>query len=133
MERLALAAVGVAVVGCDTGIVSPDLPRGGPYTVRLSDYPVLRDVGGVARVNLSDGSVIGVGRLSATEFAAYGLACTHEGTPVRVSGAGWICPSHDAAFDTAGDVVRGPARSPLAALSVSYDERADTLTVQGTG
>lgn len=133
VERATLAAVAAVLAGCDlSSPTGPGLPTGGPYLVPVSDYPALAHVGGVAKVGLEDGSVVGIGRTAETAFEAYGLACTHEGTEVRVQGDGWLCPSHQAAFDTAGDVVRGPAGRPLVSVPCSYDPASGTLTVNGS-
>ncbi len=132
VERATLVAVAAVLTGCDlsspTGV---GVPTGGPYQVRLSDYPALADIGGVARVQLDDGSVVGVGRTGVSSFEAYGLACTHEGTQVRVQGDGWHCPSHGAEFDTAGGVTRGPANRALVSVPCTYDAATGTLTVNG--
>ena len=133
MERVTLAAIGVALAACETGLpTGPDLPTGGPYSVTVSDYPSLGHVGGVAKVTLSDGSVVGVGRVAPNEFAAYGLACTHQGTQVNVSGDGWLCPSHGAEFATSGAVTRGPAARALYSVPAAYDATTGILTVNGT-
>ncbi len=131
IERSTLAAIGALLAGCTQpigGPLAPSAPSGGPYTVKVTDYPALANVGGVARVSVGGGA-IGVGRVSATDFAAYGLACTHQGTQVQVNGDGWYCPNHGAEYNTAGKVIRGPAVAPLVSVPVSFDSTTNVLTV----
>lgn len=128
---LALAACGDGTFGGDiTGLGSTPLGNG-TFTINLSDYPSLAAVGGIAAVSLPGGGRIGVGRTGADTFAGYGLACTHAGTTVQVSGSEWYCPNHGAIFDEAGGVVRGPASRPLVAIATTYDGAAGTLTFNG--
>ena len=82
------------------------VPPGSAYRMTHGDDPlILVNVGG-----------------KVTTFLA---VCTHEGCPL-----GWNqnqhlirCPCHGSAFDTAGRVVNGPARTPLTAL--------ETITSRG--
>ena len=129
MERCTLAAIGAVLAGCSDGLMGPGVPTGGPYEVDLAAYPALAHVGGVARVDLGGGQVVGVGRTGPDSFAAYALGCTHEGTAVRASGDGWVCPSHGAAFDTAGRVTAGPANRPLREVPVTFEASTNLLTV----
>lgn len=132
IERATAAAIGSMLVACTVkSPVAPALPTD-PYDVTISDYPALDHVGGVAKVDLGGGAVAGVGRVGASDYVAYGLACTHQGTQVVVSGDGWYCQNHGAEFDTAGNAVRGPASSPLISLQTSYDPGTGVLTINGS-
>jgi Rieske Fe-S protein len=62
---------------------------------------------------------------------AFRAVCTHEGCPL-----GWNqnqhlirCPCHGSAFDTAGAVVNGPARTPLTPLE-TISTRGQVLLVE---
>lgn len=44
--------------------------------------------------------------------------CTHQGTPVDKSGAGFRCPNHGATFDANGMNPTGPATRPLARVKI---------------
>jgi len=75
------------------------VPRGSAYrTTRGNDPLILVNVAGTIMTFLA--------------------VCTHEGCPL-----GWNpqqhlirCPCHGSAFDTAGNVVNGPAQTPLTSL-----------------
>ncbi len=59
---------------------------------------------------------------TAGSFVAFDASCTHEGCPVSYSKASkcLVCPCHGARFDaSSGAVLRGPARRPLAKISVA--------------
>ncbi len=62
------------------------------------------------------------------------LICTHQGCDIatqgNVSASGIQCGCHGSAFDVDGNVVHGPAASPLDHLAVTADS-AGNLTVNG--
>jgi thiosulfate dehydrogenase [quinone] large subunit len=76
-------------------------------------------------VHLADGSV-----------AAFSAICTHEGCTVQYSTAQKqiVCPCHGAVFDPAhnAQVMRGPARRPLAAIPVQVDA-AGNVSLRNSG
>ncbi len=137
VERATVAAIAGLLVACGadggpTGVgVTPPPPSGGPWEVTVGSYAGLDHVGGVAKVSLSGGAVAGVGRIGETEYVAYGLACTHQGTQVNANGDGWLCPNHGSEYDTGGHVVRGPATLALVRLQASYDADTGVLTIDG--
>ncbi|MGA7272922.1 MAG: Rieske (2Fe-2S) protein, partial [Acidimicrobiia bacterium] len=58
-------------------------------------------------------------RVSQDQFSAHSALCTHAGCMVNYSGSTLDCPCHGAVFDsTTGQVLRGPARRPLAEIPV---------------
>lgn len=65
-----------------------------------------------------------------SDFSAYSAACTHMGCRIqRVEGGQLVCPCHGSSFNLRGEVVRGPATRPLAALRCEADERAGVLRI----
>jgi Rieske Fe-S protein len=86
-------------------------PSGGKALAKVADIP---DGGGVIR----DGVVI---TRSGTSVHAFSATCTHQGCQVNQVSDGTIdCPCHGSKFDAkTGDVVAGPAPSPLHAVAVS--------------
>jgi nitrite reductase/ring-hydroxylating ferredoxin subunit len=104
---------------------SPVEPPTGKIEVKVSDFP------GLAAMNqlvLVDGRRAAK-RTGTTTFVAWSRLCTHEGTPVDVSGSGFVCPNHGSRFDNNGNVTLGPANQPLPTLATSYDAATDMLTI----
>jgi nitrite reductase/ring-hydroxylating ferredoxin subunit len=78
-----------------------DVPQDGAYELSLDGRRLL-----VTRA--ADGTV-----------AAYDAECPHQGCTVRSTAEGLVCPCHGSAFDPAtGDVLEGPATSPLDPVAV---------------
>ena len=65
------------------------------------------------------------------KVTTYLAVCTHEGCPLGGNPNQHLirCPCHGSAFDTAGLVVNGPARTPLTALR-TIAERGEVLLVE---
>jgi Rieske Fe-S protein len=104
---------------------SPVEPPAGKVEVKVSDFP------GLATMNqlvLVDGRRAAK-RTGAATFAAFSRLCTHEGTPVEVSGSGFFCPNHGSQFNNNGGVTAGPATQALPTLVTSYDAGTDILTI----
>ncbi len=51
--------------------------------------------------------------------AAVSLVCTHLGCIIKETPEGFACPCHGSVFDARGNVIAGPAPSPLRWLAVS--------------
>ena len=77
------------------------------------------------------GSPVCIGR-DPKGIYAMTLICTHQGCDIgqdgSISPSGLYCRCHGSQFDADGNVVRGPAPSPLAHFAVSADA-AGNLTV----
>ncbi|HTA94409.1 MAG TPA: Rieske (2Fe-2S) protein [Polyangiaceae bacterium] len=58
------------------------------------------------------------------------ITCTHEGCDIAPSGTILVCPCHGSHFDSNGNVLQGPAGSPLTHFAVVVDAMGD-ITVQG--
>jgi cytochrome b6-f complex iron-sulfur subunit len=91
----------------------------GSKLAALDDVP---QGGGLVVSNPAGGKILLV-RTSAEQVKAYNAACTHQGTTVNPpQGTTITCPNHGSQFDsTTGAVKRGPATSPLRAVSVKVD------------
>ena len=110
-----LGALGVA--GCAGGPQVPDLAglEAGDVLVPLAEVPV----GGAYEVSL-DGRRVLVTRPADDAVVAFDAECPHQGCTVRSTDDGLVCPCHSSAFDPAtGDVLAGPATSPLTPLEVA--------------
>lgn len=130
LERGAVAALGAFLAACggriDFGVTGPT--GSGTATIRLSDYPALATVGGIAIIA---GTAMAAVRVDATTYAVFSLICPHAGTTVRQNGTGFRCPNHGATWNASGTWTGGQRTSGLARLNVTLDETAGVLTVQG--
>lgn len=57
-------------------------------------------------------------RLSATDYQALLMRCTHQGTELQVFGDRLQCPAHGSEFSITGSVQNGPAEIPLRTFPV---------------
>jgi thiosulfate dehydrogenase (quinone) large subunit len=77
-----------------------------------------------------DGTPILVIRQNATTFTALSMLCTHQGCQVNQPSGGQIyCSCHGSSFDLHGNVIAGPAPSPLKNYGVTLNAAAKTITV----
>jgi cytochrome b6-f complex iron-sulfur subunit len=68
--------------------------------------------------------------LGNSDFRAFTAVCTHSGCLVSTFANGRItCPCHGSQFDTQGQVVRGPAPSPLRSFPVTFDAMSGIVSV----
>jgi Rieske Fe-S protein len=76
---------------------------------------------GRGRVLETDQGKLAVYRDDAGQLRALSPTCTHLGCVVEFNDAErtWDCPCHGSRFDTAGTVIRGPARKPLEPRTLS--------------
>lgn len=108
----------------DAGVVTGPVS----FSVQISSYPALANVGGIARVD-NGGTPIAVVRTGADAFAAFSLICPHRGCTVGINGSSFRCPCHGAMFASSGLWTGGQQTSNLAAFSTSYDATTATLTI----
>jgi Rieske Fe-S protein len=77
-----------------------------------------------------DGTPILVIRQNASSYIALSMLCTHAGCQVSSPSGGIIyCTCHGSEFDYHGNVLRGPASSPLTNYSVVLNAAATTIIV----
>jgi Rieske Fe-S protein len=98
------------------------------YSIQVSSYPALANVGGIARVD-NGGTPIAAVRTGADTFAAFSLICPHRGCTIGINGSSFRCPCHGATFASSGLWTGGQQTSNLAAFSTSYDAMTDSLTI----
>ena len=110
-----LGALGLA--GCGAGADVPELTGVGPGDVLVPLAEVPRE--GAYEVSL-DGRRVLVARPDGTGVVAFDARCPHQGCSVRSTEAGLVCPCHGSAFEAAtGEVLEGPATSPLTPIAVA--------------
>lgn len=66
-------------------------------------------------------------RISATEYQALLMKCTHQGTELQVFGERLQCPAHGSEFSISGAVQNGPAESPLRTFPIKIEN--ETLKI----
>ena len=132
MSRSVLTAAGALLASaCGTGVwepLSPVVPSGG-VTLKLTDYPALAAVGGIALVTPTHGTPLAIVHSAATSYLALSRICPHQGTVIDLTGNSFVCPNHGARFDARGHWTGGQPTSNLAALPVTYDATAGTLLI----
>jgi nitrite reductase/ring-hydroxylating ferredoxin subunit len=111
------AGVGSSETGTAAANAYGSQPSGGRTLAAVADVP---PGGGLV---LADEGVVLV-RGEGEEVHAFSATCTHQGCPVsEVTGGRILCPCHGSAFDAAtGEVVAGPAPSPLPAVDVTVQD-----------
>lgn len=122
---LKVLAVASAASAIDCGGPSFGGPGGDVSAGNVSALPV-----GALRVA---GAGVAIGRDSGGVYAV-SLICTHQGCDISsngsVSPSGIHCGCHGAMFDANGNVLGGPARSPLPHYQVDVDASGN-LTIRG--
>jgi Rieske Fe-S protein len=112
------AGVGaLALAGCGAGAEVPELTGvgSGDVLVALADVPVHG-----AYEMAVDGRRVLVTQATPGTVAAFDAKCPHQGCTVQATDGGLGCPCHGSQFDLAtGDVLRGPASSPLTPVAVA--------------
>jgi len=117
----------------------------GVVTLRYSDYPSLRDAGGVVSgMPRGYGRPLIVSRLLDGALAAVSGSCTHAGCEVGLDSppSRLVCPCHGAEFALDGAMLLGPlvgpgetrgSTRPLARLTVWESQSGDAILVSGLG
>jgi Rieske Fe-S protein len=126
-DSTAIAALAMLAASCSE-LTAPR--QFDPITIKVSDFP---DLATLNRFVKADGARA-VKRTGTGTFAAFGLACTHEGTAVNLvdNSTTFFCPNHESRFDNNGQVTVGPAAAPLESLVTSYDAATGMLFVDGS-
>jgi Rieske Fe-S protein len=123
----ALAAMALAACGGDH-LTAPETIAS--TQVKVSDFPALATVGGVATTSIS-GSPVAIVRTGSTTFAAFSRICPHQGATIDVVNSGFRCPKHGATFSLSGQWTGGQKTSNLKSYPVAYDGTTGTLTIGG--
>jgi len=144
-----LALASLLPLGCridtgnnDTGVDAPpgvDADPGDGFEMCGTDLCVdlthsknvnLNTVGG-ARVLISGNRKITVVRTSDTAFATLTAVCTHQGCTVSYQAANdqLRCPCHGSTYKIDGSIVIGPALTPLATFTNTFDMTGNLLTI----
>jgi cytochrome b6-f complex iron-sulfur subunit len=144
-EFLAKSMIGVAALAaleaCGDGQIGPPLrtssgggdpnvPDGGPFTIKLSDFSGLAVVGTIVPVGHERALV----RTGASTFIGLSMICTHQQCITDVVSNRFQCPCHNSRFANDGAVINGPnVRSnpitPLRVLATTFNPADNSVTV----
>ncbi|MBD1362564.1 Rieske (2Fe-2S) protein [Mucilaginibacter sp. ZT4R22] len=69
-------------------------------------------------------------RFSDTRFEALWMRCTHQGTELQVFGDKMQCPAHGSEFNNRGQVVNGPAATPLRNFPVTITDNQIRISLK---
>ena len=128
LAQTAMLAAAAALAACGAGS-DPTAPSlSGPTTIKVSDYPALATVGGIALVTVQS-SPFAIVRTGTTTFVALSRICPHQGSTVNQSGSGFLCPNHGAQFSANGTWVGGERTSSMRSYATTYDTSAGTLVI----
>ena len=101
----------------------------GLITLGIDTNSPLSAVGSVVLLKYANGILL-VAHISVDSFVALSGICTHQGcTITSYSSQLFTCLCHGSEFNTGGQVVRGPASSPLAQFPTQYANNTLTITV----
>jgi Rieske Fe-S protein len=105
------------------------------YTLNFTDYPQLANAGGSvhATVNAASGSKnIYITRVSSNSASTVSTVCTHQGCTLNAydpSSQQYFCACHGSIFSSNGNVVAGPATTPLPSYVSTITASAIEVTI----
>lgn len=121
LSQVGIGAAAVILPMCLGGVTSCKKKDSGPknidFTLDISNGSLATNGGYLVK----DGVI--VARTTSGSFIAVAAACTHEGTNVYYSAGNnnFVCPNHNATFDSAGNVTNGPAKQDLKQYQTSLN------------
>jgi cytochrome b6-f complex iron-sulfur subunit len=131
LSAATVAALSALLEACSTGNGATFFtgPSGGALVVKLSDYPALATIGGLARVDNGVGAPTALARTGASTFVGVTMICTHQGATIDViNGASFRCPNHGALFSATGGWLGGQPTTSLATYAATFDG-TNTVTI----
>lgn len=129
LAQSALLAAGALLAACAASDVSaPGTTIDSTTNIKVSDFPALASVGGIALVNFS-GNPFAIVRTGDASFVTLSRICPHQGNTINPSGSGFLCPGHGARFTASGQWQGGQSTSNMRSYATSYDAAAGTLTI----
>ena len=129
LAQSALLAAGALLTACAAGdATAPGTTLSSATDIKVSDFPALASVGGIALVNVS-GNPLEIVRTGDASFVTLSRICPHQGNTINPNGSGFLCPGHGARFNASGQWVGGQSTSNMRSYATSYDAAAGTLTI----
>jgi Rieske Fe-S protein len=130
LAQTALLAAGAFLAACaaSDSISAPGTTISSTTDIKVSDFPALASVGGIALVNVS-GNPFAIVRTGETTFVTLSRICPHQGSTINPNGTGFLCPGHGARFNATGQWVGGQTTSNMRSYTTTYDAAAGTITI----
>ena len=128
LASISLPVLGSAFIESCASVTGPNVTHG---TSKIDVSSLTTDNSSLVYSAVEpDGTPILVVRKSATNYLALSMYCTHQGCQVNSPRNQQIyCGCHGSVFDLSGNVIQGPANSPLAKYTSTYDASTRMLTV----
>lgn len=97
------------------------------WVLRAKDESLDGLAPGEGRIVRRNGRKLAVSRAPSGEITAVSAVCTHLGCVVgwNPTDRTWDCPCHGSRFETSGEVIAGPAATPLERVALDADAPAD--------
>jgi Rieske Fe-S protein len=129
LAQSALLAAGALLAACAGDSVSaPGTSISSTSGIKLSDFPALTPVGGVALVTVS-GNPMAIVRTGDTTFVTLSRICPHQGSIVNPNGSGFLCPGHGARFSATGQWAGGERTTNMRSYNTTYDAAEGTISI----
>jgi cytochrome b6-f complex iron-sulfur subunit len=129
LAQSALLAAGALLAACAAGdATAPGTTLNSTTDIKVSDFPALASVGGIALVNIS-GNPMAIVRTGDASFVTLSRICPHQGSTINPDGSGFLCPGHGARFSATGQWQGGQRTSNMQSFSTSYNAAAGTITI----
>jgi cytochrome b6-f complex iron-sulfur subunit len=129
LAQSALLAAGALLAACAAGdATAPGTTISSTSDIKVSDFPALASVGGIALVNIS-GNPLAIVRTGDASFITLSRICPHQGSVINPNGSGFLCPGHGAQFSATGQWQGGQRTTNMRSYATSYDAAAGTITI----
>lgn len=135
---LSVTSLSSLIVSCEKDEILPPPPPGTNIQIKLSDYPSLLNVGGMAKVSITKPSnmMFIVKRESEKEFLIFDAICPHQGEELipdpDKTGKKIFCPRHTVDFsaekNNKGIVISNPQGVRVDALKTDYSYEYDDIS-----
>ncbi len=135
---LSVTSLSSLIVSCEKDEILPPPPPGSNVAIKLSDYPSLLNVGGMAKVSITKPTsmMFIVKRESEKEFLIFEAFCPHQGEELipdpDKTGKKIFCPKHTVDFsaekNNKGTVVNNPQGVRVNSLKSDYNYEYDDVS-----
>lgn len=126
------------IVSCEKDEILPPPPPGSNVTIKITDFPSLMFVGGMAKLSVTkpQNMIFIVKREGEKEFLIFDSICPHQGEELipdpDKTGKKIFCPRHNVEFSaeksTKGTVVNNPQGVRVGSLKSDYNYEYDDVS-----